>query len=90
MAAVAIVNTYFVEQAGWNRFIFCTITFVARHYPTDRGNTFWTVFDKIPLGSRWYGLRDFIVWAMVTGVLPFIAPLFLLRYAKPSRPRPAA
>jgi hypothetical protein len=90
LAAVVIVNTYFVGQAGWDRFIFCTITFPIRHYPAVRGNTFWTVFDQIPLGSRWYGLRHVLVWAMVNSVVPFIAPLFLLRYAKQSRPRPAA
>jgi hypothetical protein len=90
LAAVVIVNAYYVEQAGWDRFIFCTFTFVIRHYPTVRGNTFWNVFDQIPLHSQWYGLRYFLVWAMVNSVVPFIAPLFLLRYAKPSQPRPAA
>jgi hypothetical protein len=52
LAAVVIVSIHFVEQAGWNRFIFCTITFGIRHYPAVRRSRSYSITFPLSHAGR--------------------------------------
>lgn len=81
--AVAIPSIYFVAKAGLRRFLYCTIEFGIKYYPSEWSNNLRVYMTNPPLGWRWYaGIPNLAIFALIHGLLPLVFVVFLFRYRR--------
>jgi hypothetical protein len=83
LAVLLAVNWYFIWQVGLKGFLYYTVVFVAKYYPSDWFNT-WRVYLH-----GWHAIRDnaanwpdIPTYFFIHALIPGIYVLFLLRYRK--------
>jgi hypothetical protein len=88
LATVAIFSSYFLWKAGWKRFLYYTVVFVAKYYSAERWNTWRAYLRGAPSIHSWPNWPDLAAWPFIHVLIPFIYILFVVYYwrAAPSRP----
>jgi hypothetical protein len=92
IGALAVPSAYFLQKAGLRRFLYCTIEFGIKYYPSEWSNNLRVYMTTAPyLGSRWYtAIPKLGVFVFIHGLLPLVFVVFLLHYrrnrAQPSKP----
>jgi hypothetical protein len=86
-ATVAIFSSYFLWKAGWKRFLYYTVVFVAKYYSAEQWNTWRAYLRGAPSIRLWPNWPDLAAWPFIHLLIPFIYILFVLYYwrAAPSR-----
>ena len=56
--AVAALNAYFVSKAGLGRFLYCTVVFPFKYYPSQPHNSWRAPLMELPHFNSWLSLRD--------------------------------
>jgi len=79
-ATVAIFNAYFIWKAGLARFLYCTVVFVFKYYPSERYNNWraYLRFSDIPHITPWSKPLEGGIWVAIHGLIPFIYALALV------------
>ena len=89
MLLAVLPVVYFAWEAGAQRFIYCTFTFVRAYYPYYRWNTWRGYMTEPPEFSGWVQVPALAMWLFVHLLVPLIFLLFLARYRREAQLRPA-
>lgn len=87
-ATVAAFNSYFVWKVGLKRFVYYTVTFVARYFSTYAIGTWRTYMLGWPSAHNWANWPDLTAWPLVHFLIPLVYILFFVRYWHERRLRP--
>lgn len=87
LSTIVGLNAYFVWKVGLERFLFCTVVFGLKFYPSE--NTWRIYMAELPALQSWLDLPRWGVFAFISGVLPIVYSLFFIRYWRVSATRPA-
>lgn len=90
LVTLIAVNAYFIWQAGWARFLWCTVVFGLKYYPKDGWNCSRVFMANLPalapLSSSL--LRGIGHWLFLYAVIPFTLIAFFARYWRESGKKP--
>jgi len=82
-ASVVATNAYFVWKAGWERFLYCTVTFGLRYYPADaKWNSLQIYMAEPPAVPDWTQLPALATWLFIHALLPMTYVVFIFRYRR--------
>jgi hypothetical protein len=82
------LNLYFIWAAGLQRFLWCTVTFMLKYYPTDApSNNLQAYMAFMPSPPHWYH-PALLAWIFIHALLPLVYLLFFARCWRESRKRP--
>ena len=82
------LNLYFVWVVGVRRFLWSTVIFVLKYYPTDSpSNNFRAYLAFAPSVAHWYS-PVFASWVFIHALLPFVYLPFFVRCWRESQKRP--
>lgn len=89
--AVVLFNAYFVYEGGLKTFLYDTIVFGIRYWPSQVWNTPAIYMTDMPSYLPWYRLPAAVIWLFIYLLIPLIYILFFVRYwqqktARPSEP----
>jgi phage shock protein PspC (stress-responsive transcriptional regulator) len=85
VAAVAVICSYFVWQAGLAKFIYCTLTFNYRYYGSFSVASTWRGYMiGLPAFLHWRQLPGLTGFLLVHALLPLAYVLVLIRYFRQS------
>lgn len=89
VATVLATNAYFIWNTGLDRFVWSTVTFVLRYYPTYTTSTTFRAYLLSPPDLRpWQGLPWVVAYVLVHVMVPGAYLLFGVRYWKQARRQP--
>ena len=80
VAVVAAFNAYFVWKVGLKQFLYYTVTFVAKYYPTDDTSTWRTYMVGHPSIHNWVDWPGVVTWPFIHLLLPLVYILFFVRF----------
>ena len=79
VATVLVSNSYFAWKAGLKQFLYCTISFGLKYYPSESSNN-WRVYGlSVPSYHFWYRSPDLFIWLSIHILTPLIYILFFVR-----------
>jgi hypothetical protein len=78
LTALAL-NAYFVWKAGLQRFLYCTVVYVLRYYPTRPYNNLRAYMSFMPHIDPWSRVLEIPIWLFINGLVPLAYILFLVR-----------
>jgi hypothetical protein len=81
VVTLATASAYFIWNAGWQRFLYCTVEFGIRYYPRNWSNNLSVYVTGLwPLGAHWYtALRKLAVFLFLHALFPLVFVLFFMR-----------
>ena len=80
-AAVLVgFNAYFAWQAGLHNFLYNTVLFGLRYYPSEAWNTYRVYMIDVPRFHPWYRLPALAIFISIHLLIPLIYILFFARY----------
>jgi hypothetical protein len=84
IGALAALSAYFVEKAGLRGFLYCTIEFGIKYYPSESSNNLWVYMTTLPdLVSRSYtAIPKVGIFVLIHGLLPLVFIVFSMRYRR--------
>jgi hypothetical protein len=83
------LNLYFIWAVGLQRFLWCTITFMLKYFPTDAAsNSIQAYMAFMPSVSHWYNVPFLLAWLFIYALLPLVYLLFFARCWSESGKRP--
>jgi hypothetical protein len=82
---LAVALDYFIWKVGLRALVYCIAVFPARYYPADPANTPRIYMALPPLLLAWRDLPAFAAWIFMHALIPFVYPLFLVRYRHEAR-----
>ena len=84
VVTLATASAYFIWNAGWERFLYCTLEFGIRYYPTNWSNNLSVYMTGLlPLGGHWYTmLRKLAAFLFLHSLFPLVFVLFFMRYRR--------
>jgi hypothetical protein len=85
---VVLFNAYFAFKAGLGTFLYQTVEFGLRYWPSEKWNTFGVYMTDMPALHPWYRLPVFAIWASIYLLIPLIYILFFVRYRDQKEERP--
>src|SRR5439155_869183 len=74
--AVAALNAYFVSKAGLGRFLYCTVVFPFKYYPSQPHNSWRAPLMELPHFNSWLSLPGTVARLFLIAALPAIYLLF--------------
>lgn len=80
---------YLIWKVGPQRFLFCVVTFPVKYYPYYYWNTPGVYMAELPDFPFWLELPAVGVWISMHLLVPLIYLLFLVRYLREAKTRPA-
>jgi hypothetical protein len=79
LVTVMALSSYFVWKVGLKRFLYSTVAFGIRYYPSELGNG-WSVYGTTPLlFPGWYKTAVFPTWLFIHLLIPLVYILFFVR-----------
>jgi hypothetical protein len=82
LATVISFSTYFVSQVGLNRFLYFTVDFVVKYYPSDYFNNWRVYMTGYPTFRNWMNWPDLISFGLIHLSIPLVYVLFFVRYQR--------
>ena len=80
LGAIVAGNAYFIWKVGLARFLFCTVVFGVRFYPSMWFNTWSVYMVELPSLNSWTDLPHWGGFLFIIGILPTVYTLFFVRY----------
>jgi hypothetical protein len=88
-ALTVALNLYFIWAVGLKRYLWCTVTFGLKYYPTDApSNSLQAYMAFAPTLAHWYDLPTLLPWVLIHALVPFVYLLFFARFWSESKKRP--
>jgi hypothetical protein len=88
-AVTVALNQYFIRAAGWQRFLWCTVTFGSKYYSADApSNSLQAYMAFMPTGAHGYDLTALLPWVFIHALVPFVYLLFFARFWSESKKNP--
>jgi hypothetical protein len=79
---------YFAWKVGVRQFLYYTVVFVAKYYPSDEANrwrVYMTGWPSLHARANW---PDLPAWPLVHFIVPLVYILFFVRYYREAKSRP--
>jgi hypothetical protein len=80
LATLVVFNAYFVWKAGPQRFLYCTVVFLAKYYSADWFNQ-WSIYmadrPSLHVWSQW---PNVVAYVAIHFLVPLVYILFFVRY----------
>jgi hypothetical protein len=89
VGAIAAGSAYFAWKAGLARFLFCTVVFGVKFYPSLWFNTWRVYMAELPALHSWVESPRWGGFLFIIAILPAVYTLFFVRYARVSRFSPS-
>jgi hypothetical protein len=78
-ATVLVLDAWFVWKAGLRRFLYCTVIYTVKYYPSEPYNNWRAYMAGMPHIVPWFKPVEIPVWTFVHGLLPLVYVLFFVR-----------
>jgi hypothetical protein len=85
LAVLIPFGAYFAAKAGIRQFLWCTVTFVLKYYPSDWYNNWRVYMAHRPAIHGWPVVLEWTGWAFVHSLLPLIYLAFFFGNWKRAR-----
>jgi hypothetical protein len=85
LAAVIPFAAYFAAKAGIRQFLWCTVTFVLKYYPSDWYNNWRVYMAHRPAIHGWPVVLEWTGWIFIHALLPLIYLVFFVDSWKRAR-----
>ncbi|HXH47838.1 MAG TPA: hypothetical protein VNM47_00560 [Terriglobia bacterium] len=85
VAVVVPFATYFAAKAGIRQFLWCTVTFVLKYYPSDWYNNWRVYMAHRPAIHGWPVVLEWTGWIFIHALLPLIYLAFFIVNRKRAR-----
>jgi hypothetical protein len=82
LVAIAAFCAYFVLHVGVKRFLYFTVVFVAKYYPSDDFNNYRVYLTGHPSIRNWMNWPDLASFVLIHCSIPLVYILFFVRYGK--------
>ena len=83
-------NAYFAWRAGLNNFLYDTVVFGLRYYPSEAWNNYRVYMIDVPRFYPWYRLPALGIFLSIHLLIPLIYILFFARYLTTANQNPGA
>ena len=80
LGTVLAASAYFLARAGVARFLFCTVLFGLRFYPSLWFNTWRVYMVELPALNSWPDVPHWAGFLFIIGILPSVYAVFFARY----------
>jgi len=88
LAAVVVLNAYFIWRAGLGQFLDSTIVFGMKYYRAEHDNSWAMYLEEFPRYSTWHNLGSFLASCFVHLLLPFAYLAFQIFYRRSAKKDP--
>jgi hypothetical protein len=87
-AVTVVLNSYFVWNVGWKRYLWSTVTFGIKYYPAEKEmNSLQAYMAVVPRLANWRHVPD-PSWVFIHALVPLVYLLFLARCWREARRKP--